>query len=597
MRAAALMIVTAGTLLGLGSIALGQSALGDGRAIGDGRGLDRSSRAGSGRGNDARVNLGEELRFRNSIVTGNAPGGLSFRGNVGYRAPGEFLASSGSDATFGFRRDAALSGLGGQGLRGTDALQYQFSLTGGNRPPAGVSRLDSNRLSFDPLATQEARSSNTRLDRQSRSDEASIGGAVRDDNRGLALSALRSPSAFNSTRNLQPSLMGTATSPTTGETMGVTASSLRGISTEKMGDRTPKGFRATSRVGETPEGELESGGNQGQDRAIDRATAPGVISTEQTGEAGEGPRAGRTARPVFEAEFDRAYARVRPTEAVPFADKMKALRESLDDPTGKGPRGARTDGMGLPGESPQQQTGEQPGEAEPGQDGRTPEQANPESSDGEKGDGSADDGLPSGAAAALRDLKVEIPNFAPEGFDAYAEHMTMGQKLLSSGRYFDAEERFTAALSSRPGDPTASLARVNASLGATLFRSAALNLRSLLFEKPEVAAVRFGRDTLPPPQRMNRIKAMLRQTLEQSQGPGARDTGLLLAYVGLHSKDAAAIAEGLKAMSQPVTEGDDANADRMIKLGTLLEAVWVLEPEGGVKPQGAGEGATPQGGR
>src|SRR5690606_2294464 len=81
--------------------------------------------------------LAAEMRFRNAVVTGNAPGGLSFRGDVGYRAAGEFTGRLGADDTFSFRRDTVYSGLGGMGLRGTDSLQYQFALTTGMRPPPG----------------------------------------------------------------------------------------------------------------------------------------------------------------------------------------------------------------------------------------------------------------------------------------------------------------------------------------------------------------------------------------------------------------------------------------------------------------------------
>lgn len=581
------IIALAGSLLAIPMAAHAQNALGDGRAIGDGRGLDRSTRSWGGRGNDARVNLGEELRFRNSIVTGNAPGGLSFRGNVGYRAPGEFLASSGSDATFGFRRDSAFSGLGGLGIRGTDALQYQFTMTGNNRPPAGVGRLDTSRLSYDPFANQENRTNNNRLDRQQREAQNTPGAAMRDD-RGLALATMRSPSAFNSTRNLQPTLMGTGTAQD-GQTMGMVASSLRGIAVERMGDdRTPRGFRAANRVGETPEDPSGRTGNQVDNRAV----TPGVIEADPA--AGDADN--RFGKPIFEAEFDRAAKRARPDEGLTFEQKMQALRESLDTKAVDKSTGLRPGDRDIPGvqkpEDPDSQKEPAPREGE----------AKPEGEAGdEAGEGKTNEsGLPSGAAEALRDLKIEIPNFAPEGFDAYSEHMAMGQKLLKDGRYFDAEERFTAALSTKPGDPTASLARVNASLGATLFRSAALNLRTLLMEKPEVSSVRFGRDTLPPVQRLTRVKAMLRQTLEDSQGPSARDAGLLLAYVGLHSKDSAAINDGLKVMGQPLADGDDANAERMIKLATLLEAVWVIEPEPGlpgVERKPAAPGGVPQDGK
>ena len=41
----------------------------------------------------------------------DAPGGISFRGDVGYRAPGEFFSSLGSNDTFAFRRSDLLDRL------------------------------------------------------------------------------------------------------------------------------------------------------------------------------------------------------------------------------------------------------------------------------------------------------------------------------------------------------------------------------------------------------------------------------------------------------------------------------------------------------
>src|SRR5512142_812694 len=105
-------LVAAAAVLGLAGSALGQYA------------LDHSLQVGSGGRNAPGRDLKKELEFRNAVITGNAPGGISFRGDVGYRAPGEFFGHLGSNDTFAFRRDSAYSGLAGLGLLGTDALQY-----------------------------------------------------------------------------------------------------------------------------------------------------------------------------------------------------------------------------------------------------------------------------------------------------------------------------------------------------------------------------------------------------------------------------------------------------------------------------------------
>src|SRR5690606_33235959 len=107
-------------------------------ALGDGTALDANQQVGAGRINRPGPSIENELRFRNAIVTGNAPGGLSFRGDVGYTSPFEFRGELGSDTLFSYRRDSFYSGLAGMGIRGTEALQYQFALTTGSEPPPNL---------------------------------------------------------------------------------------------------------------------------------------------------------------------------------------------------------------------------------------------------------------------------------------------------------------------------------------------------------------------------------------------------------------------------------------------------------------------------
>ena len=113
------------------SAAVGQNALGDGRALDGNLSVD-------GPLNVSRPSFEAELRFRNAIATGNAPNGLSFRGDTAFTAPSEFRGVLGSNDLFSFRRDTLTSGLAGMGIRGTDALQFQMSLTAGSQAPANL---------------------------------------------------------------------------------------------------------------------------------------------------------------------------------------------------------------------------------------------------------------------------------------------------------------------------------------------------------------------------------------------------------------------------------------------------------------------------
>ncbi len=560
--------------------ALAQTAIGDGRRLGDGRVLDRGFNSRGGRQNDARVSFGDELRFRNSVVTGNAPGGIAFRGDVGYRAPGDLSISVGSDTTFAFRRDSFYSGLGGQGIRGTDALQYQFSATSGSRPPTSFNRFDLSRNDVSSLSPAGNAVRNSNADNVTKQSWNAANAERTGDTRGEALSLLRSPSAYNTARTLQPALMG-VTRDESGERFGMVASPMRGLQRESLDkkEKDKQGPQAVQRANLTdlpgaakPEAQEDVGATR-RDR---RSSGLGVPPLEGD-EKGDGS-------PVFESAFDLAMKRMQSGEkqGPTVIQKMAELREKLERDTSE--LRAKEEREAAARREAEREAAER-GRAGEGKEGEDKGEDEPQPGDERRPAPGAgrDLALPSDGVNALRDLKVDISTFAPKGFDAYSEHMAAGQRLLEQGRYFDAEERFTAALSTKPGDTTAALARVNAALGASLFRSAGLNLRTLLLDQPEVAAVRFGTQTLPPPARLARVKEGLRTTLSDPK-TSSRDIGLLLAYAGLHSKDAAAIKDGLDVLGAATDAADDPGANRAIRLAELLREVWVLEPKDGAAP-------------
>jgi hypothetical protein len=203
-------------------------------ALGDGQGLDRNlSKAGT-RNVRVKPDLATELRFRNAIVTGNAPGGLSFRGDVGYSASGEFTGDLGSNDLFPFRRDSLYSGLAGQGLRGTDALQYQFALTTGSRISSAlagsltVSRSGTGFQGSNLADASRITPGATTLPLAPISPDDPLA-----DHTGMGLWSLRSVSSSVANRSLQPSLMSIGINEQ-GQRWSMQASGLRGLSTQPL---------------------------------------------------------------------------------------------------------------------------------------------------------------------------------------------------------------------------------------------------------------------------------------------------------------------------------------------------------------------------
>jgi hypothetical protein len=140
---------------------------------------------------------------------------------------------------------------------------------------------------------------------------------------------------------------------------------------------------------------------------------------------------------------------------------------------------------------------------------------------------------------------------------------------LRRGEYFWAERRFLRALRFVPGHPLATAGLGHAQLGAGLYESAALTLRSLLMHQPEMIDTRYDESLLPNRVRLLTAIEEIRSPSEMSQG---ESTGFLLAYVGHQLDDAELVSDGLRMMEEAKPEST---------LRPLLEAVWVDDPAPG----------------
>ena len=255
--------ISSRTLTVLALLSLSGTAASAQNALGDGRALDNNLSPNSPY-NTARQDFGNELRFRNAIATGNAPGGLSFRGDVGYASPFEFRGELGSDSLFSFRRDSVYSGLAGMGIRGTEAVQYQFALTTGARIPQNV--VGSLVVPRDPASSAVARAGGVLSQRPQfgstvsrpqqeinyRSD-GTFDPTVQDEG---ALNQLRSTSAYTANRGFAPFML-TTIGQDTEDARALTATPLRGLKADSLYDPSVDLQQDTS-VEDRPEGFLGS---------------------------------------------------------------------------------------------------------------------------------------------------------------------------------------------------------------------------------------------------------------------------------------------------------------------------------------------------
>lgn len=562
--------------------------------------IDRNLQAGSGGVNPAGRSFAEDLRLRNAIVTGNAPGGFSFRGDVGYVAPGEFEGRLGANDTFRFRRDSLVSGLAGQGIRGTEALQFQYAATTGTRgvaagaTPFFVSREGSAR----PLPAAPVPTALPRIDGPGRT----LSTMPETDERGLSLLAMRSPSAFVANRSFTPAVIAGMQSPS-GEPLALTASALRGLAMEGL---TP----AAPREGDTnlpvPPTRRPTGGDSGDIPGRIESAEPSSLAPLDQIRQRLDPSPSTTSPTPGTPPGDQPGDRSAPgagqlglpeAEVPQWRQKMESIRRQLAEsrrlPQGLGlvpsgpdeidPRPGRPgdpmtpSARTLPGQSQPDQT--LPGQAQPGlarpgeglagaqgQDGRLPGDRPFDEPPTLREQG---DFLRAAGGAPLQTLALP-------GTDVYAEHMARAQQFLSQSRYFDAEQRFTAAQGARPGDPMAAVGRVHAQIGAGTFVSAAISLRAVFTQHPELIAVRYDPSILPAPDRLDLAIERLRQIIVERPSQ-ARDAGLLLAYIGHQRENLPMVREGLDAYDRALRAGQVGGVapdDSFSRLGALLREVW-----------------------
>lgn len=472
-------------------------------ALGDGRGLENNQISITPRGpqNDPRGAFLNQIRLRNAVVTGNAPGGLSFRGDVGYTAPGEFRGELGANDLFAFRRDSLTSGLTGYGIRGTEAIQYQFALTTGTSAPAGllgspVVRPFGSVDGITPapgVRTSPALGGTDLTPRDPLDvelDQLSLPG-------GTLMGTLRSPSAYMTGRASVPALLATAETET-GTRMGMIASPLEGVRYQELDppawlvrdDGTPRLTPTDSRIEAT---------RTAYDEVLARLSALRIDAINV-----EAP----SARPMWEIRLDEIRAKLDE-----IAPKQPA---SPEDPAAPGAPFAQ-DAIDL-------------------------------------------------IRGAGGDANSLIVGGDPD-YDPYVEHVRQAETLLREGRYFDAEERFTRALSLRTGDVPAQVGRIHAQLGAGMYLSSSINLRSLLTRHPEITGVRYAPTLLPTPERTRGLLATLKENVQGESGTLARESALLLAYLGHQLGDRALIQSGLEAFERNASTSDQ-------RLISLLRGVW-----------------------
>ena len=167
----------------------------------------------------------------------------------------------------------------------------------------------------------------------------------------------------------------------------------------------------------------------------------------------------------------------------------------------------------------------------------------------------------------------QIDSMTGEEKNRLNELLSEGQRAMYEGNSFVAEKRFEVALAIRPNDPLAMAGLLHCQISANLPSSAAISLKKLFTEHPEMMDVKWGTQAIPPRPRLE--KSLAEASRRIVLGRDASQYGLLQAYIGHLLNDQDAVTAGLFAMRGNV--GDE-------HMAVILRKLWV-DPATDKSPQ------------
>ena len=183
----------------------------------------------------------------------------------------------------------------------------------------------------------------------------------------------------------------------------------------------------------------------------------------------------------------------------------------------------------------------------------------------------------------LSTLDYDLPavtTFVGDRKNQVNELLRQAEADLADGQYFKAEGRYQQVLRFSPGYPLGRVGLIHSQMGAAMFHTAAVNLRKLFEEHPELIATRYESQLLPSQKRLVWVERELEKLLNLSNQV---NTSILLAYLGYQQQESVLIRHGLNLAKK---------ADSTDPLIALMERIWLGEarPASGTSSSNAGSG-------
>ncbi|MFP4144797.1 MAG: tetratricopeptide repeat protein [Phycisphaeraceae bacterium] len=586
-------------------------AWGQQRVGGDGRALDANRRVGSSGVNQAESQV--DYRQRNDVVTGNVGLGRAFEGDIDYRAPGEFQGSLGSDDLFRYRAQS----LGSGGVRGplsAPELSRGYATGGGGTSIyRSYTSLPSTRPVRTPFRTRTSINVGGFSDLRAASDpgrltqDGLIGGhllggvgEVGSGDVGLGMPQ----DTFGMVEDTEGRLLEVAASPLLGlrtfARPGQEAMDVEMLQPSLVpGDEGLERFEQPDRRDMELDEEALPADLSQQYRVFQEARLTGQPETEPESayEAGRIPpslligrelvRDGDEAQPRRLAQFEqRLFEQLEEAEDEDtgdvYLDLLRAMQEGRQIPEDRLARALEEEEEAEARREEREPLRERPGERlRPGESPEEqPEAAEEEPAREERTEPRTEEERREGRAAedVVERLAYDLPpleTLVSQRETRTQQMMARAEQALSNEQYLTAEELYRAVLTNDPDRPLARVGLVHAQLGAGMMRSAALQLRRLFEDHPELIAARYGQDLLPTVERNQWLTEELQRMVEQDVA--GFQPGLVLAYLGYQTGQRELIETGL------TTAEEQAPRDSLIP---LLRRIW-LDSSGpdGAAPQ------------
>jgi len=595
------------------SSALAQNALDAPLHLGpdQSRALDRNLGVGTGRINQSAPQ--QDYRARNLVVTGEVAGGRGFRGSVGYRAEDDFAAATSQAATIEFRRGSAYSN---PLALNTSIANDRFALATG---------IGSQQYMSDYAYTRMSAMGLTGVTLAGRGLETSALGAARArldlmtvlSANAASLAAATAPTSVRTIRVPQLGAAQVMVSPFTGVVLvpdgdpvdtfqgGVYGSALMrddvraGRLTRADYARAATGFAGLA-------ADLDRQRDEVQLLEDARAASAGMARMGGVGSSAGRPMGVESQVDALSstdllrrpgayddvlASVRQRYNLVRPAVAAAGAGVGESGTTGGAVPApGAAPSGVagstRADGqpvtaltperqsisqavrslrerfMSLPGITRTELADQQLMGTVPGAPGQQPANA-PEPAAGTEGEGAIRPLTLDETLLILRHgTKVERLDSGSK--DAMDRLLRLGSDFMQARRYFRAEDAFRTASIIAPSRPLPLLGLASAQVGGGVQLAAAITLRRLLTDFPEMIDVRLAPNLQCDAQRMRDVAQQCVRFGRESTN--ASDFGLVAAWAGHQLDDRTLVESGLALM-----ESVDAK-DPFVQ---ALRALWL----------------------